>query len=259
MGSLVSEISSTRSIYDAHADNWVRHERILLSDFTARPRVLESLGDLSKLHVLDLGCGEGFVARQIATKGAASVFGIDVSPQMVEQAQTAAGDIAGCDLQFVAADAASFQDFPRERFDRAIAVFLFNYLRITEMTRVMTVVKERLTPRGKFVFTVPHPSYAFLRTSSPPFYFDGRGKDYFRDVDATLEGQIWRRDGVAVPVRCVHKTFADYFTCLRNAGFEKMPTVIELGVTHEHLEIDPEFFGPLKGYPLHVLFQVENT
>jgi ubiquinone/menaquinone biosynthesis C-methylase UbiE len=41
-------------------------------------------------------------------KGAALVFGIDVSPQMVEQAQKVAGDVAECDLQFVAADAASF-------------------------------------------------------------------------------------------------------------------------------------------------------
>jgi hypothetical protein len=38
-----------------------------------------------------------------------------------------------------------------------------------------------------------------------------------------------------------------------------MPTVMELGVTDAHLEIDPDFFCPLKGYPLHVLFKVENT
>lgn len=252
-------MNSTQSIYDANADNWVRRERILLSDFTARPRVLASLGSVADLHVLDLGCGEGFVARQIAAMGAASVFGIDVSSQMVEQAQKAAAELADVDLQFVAADAACFEAFPRAHFDRAIAVFLFNYLRIDEMTTVMEKVKERLTPQGQFIFTVPHPSYAFLRASSPPFYFNADGKDYFRDIDETLEGEIWRRDGVSVPVRCVHKTFADYFVGLRKAGFDKMPTVIELGVTHEHLEIDPEFFGPLQGYPLHVLFQVENS
>lgn len=250
---------STESIYDAHAGNWARSERVLLSDFTARPRVLDALGCIEGLHVLDVGCGEGFVARQIAAAGAASVFGIDVSTQMVEQARQAANGFSACDLQFVAADAAVFQDFNRPFYDRAIAVFLFNYLRVEEMTQVMKQIKQRLTADGRFVFTVPHPAFAYLRSASPPFYFDSQGVDYFDSVDQTLEGEIWRRDGVAVPVRCVHKTFADYFHSLRSAGFARMPQVLELGVTAEHLALDPKFFGPLKGLPLHVLFVVENT
>lgn len=255
----MSGSQSTQAMYDAHADSWVRHERVLLSDFTARPRVLEALGEVAGRHVLDLGCGEGFVARQIASRGAASVFGIDISAQMVEQAQNSAAEMSPGTLDFVAADASVFDEFPRPHFDFAIAVFLFNYLRIEEMTRVMERVKQRLAPRGKFIFTVPHPAYAFLRADAPPFYFNSQGKKYLDDADAILEGEIWRRDHVAVPVRCVHKTFSDYFAALQQAGFEKMPDVTELGVTQEHLALDPDFFGPLQGYPLHVLFQVENA
>jgi hypothetical protein len=32
--------------------------------------------------------------------------------------------------------------------------------------------------------------------------------------------------------------------------------VTELSVTEKHLELDPEFFGPLRGLPLHVAFEV---
>ena len=71
---------STEEIYDAHAQNWVREERMLLSDFTARPYVIEELSPLAGAHVLDLGCGEGYVARLAAEAGAASVTGIDMSP-----------------------------------------------------------------------------------------------------------------------------------------------------------------------------------
>ena len=74
---------STEDIYDAHARNWAREERMLLSDFTARPFVIEELAPLAGTHVLDLGCGEGYVARLAAEAGAASVTGIDVSPEMV--------------------------------------------------------------------------------------------------------------------------------------------------------------------------------
>ena len=36
-----------KEIYDGHADLWVRNGPILLSDYSARPRVLELCGDVS--------------------------------------------------------------------------------------------------------------------------------------------------------------------------------------------------------------------
>ena len=48
----------------------------------------------------------------------------------------------------------------------------------------------------------------------------------------------------------------EYFKALELAGFKCAPRVTELSVTVEHLELDPVFFGPLKGLPLHVAFEV---
>jgi SAM-dependent methyltransferase len=81
--------SSTEAIYDVHATRWSRKEPILLSDFTARPFVIRELGPLEGTHVLDLGCGEGYVARLAAEAGAASVFGVDISAEMVKSARLA--------------------------------------------------------------------------------------------------------------------------------------------------------------------------
>jgi len=35
-----------------------------------------------------------------------------------------------------------------------------------------------------------------------------------------------------------------------------VPKVSELSVLPEHLELDPDFFGPVRGYPLHACFDV---
>ena len=78
---------STRGIYDSASPMWARNKNLLLSDFTARPYVLEELAPLPGRRVLDLGCGEGFVARQIKAAGAESVLGIDLSEGMIEQAR----------------------------------------------------------------------------------------------------------------------------------------------------------------------------
>jgi hypothetical protein len=138
-----------------------------------------------------------------------------------------------------------------------MAVFLFNYLTREEMAAVLRVARERLVPGGTFVFTVPHPCFPYMRAAAAPFFFDTVGRSYFDGVDTTYEGRIWRRDGTAVPVPCVHKTFADYFTALADAGFTEMPRLIELCVTDQHVAFDPAFFGPLGGYPLHLLFRLE--
>lgn len=248
---------STEAIYDANAGSWARRERVLLSDFTARPFVLAELGPLAGAHVLDLGCGEGYVARLVAEAGAASVFGVDVSNEMVLNARNAIPAGSPCAMAFEAGDASVFTAFPRQRFDRVMAVFLFNYLTRAQMTAAMRAARERLVAGGHFVFTVPHPCFPYMRAAAAPFFFDTEGKNYFEGVDTTYEGKIWRRDGAGVPVRCVHKTFADYFSALAEAGFTSLPKVVELKVTDEHVAFDRDFFEPLAGYPLHVLFRVE--
>jgi SAM-dependent methyltransferase len=255
----VSELDrrSTAEIYDGQATRWARDERVMLSDFTARPRVLDELGPLGGCHVLDLGCGEGYVARQAAALGAASVFGVDVSPEMVANANAAVPRNSRCEMVFETADAATYADYPRATFDRIMAVFLFNYLTRAEMTRVLTEVRRVLAPGGRFVFTVPHPCFPYMRTGRAPFYFDTGGVSYLAGADQTYEGQIWRRDGEPVHVRCVHKTLTDYFASLTEAGFTSLPAIVELAVTEEHLGLDPEFFGPLEGYPLHLLFRLD--
>lgn len=248
---------STLDIYNAHAQSWVRKERILLSDFTARPYVMDELAPLAGTHVLDLGCGEGYVARLAAEAGAASVTGIDVSPEMVANALAAIPPEAACAFRFEAGDAASPLTGARDQFDRIMAVFLFNYLTRAQTLAVLKAARNRLAPKGVFVFTVPHPCFPYMRTPSAPFFFETEGHSYFDGVDTTYEGHIWRRDGAEVPVRCVHKTFADYFSLLGAAGWRSLPKLVELRVQPEHVTQDPAFFGPLVGFPLHVLFRLE--
>lgn len=267
------DAKTTSTLYDEHAGDWSRDQRLLLSDFTARPRVVEEL-EPAGTRVLDLGCGEGYVARLVARAGAAFVHGVDSSPAMIASARAAIPADLADRMRFEVKDATQLDPTQRASFDRAMAVFLFNYLTRVEMESVLRIVRTKVAPGGRFVFTVPHPCFPYMRqvpTASEiprelagnlpliqrPFYFDTGGLDYFAGVDRTYEGQIWRRDGVAVPVRCVHKTWADYFEALDRVGFTRTPKVAELHVTDDQVRIDPTFFGPLRGYPLHVLFRVE--
>jgi SAM-dependent methyltransferase len=244
-------------LFDQNAEQWARQGPMILSDFTARPLVLQELAPVKGKHVLDLGCGEGYVARLVAQAGAGSVFGIDISSEMVGRAQRAAASGAPCPMTFECGNAANFKNYPRAQFDRVIAVFMVSYLSCAEMTAVFQTVRSRLAPGGRFIFTVPHPFLPYIRPLEKPVYFDSKGRGYFAGVDESYEGYIWRRDGKAVPVTYMHKTFADYFRGLAAAGFQTLPKIIELTVTKEHLALDRAFFEAAVGYPLQILFRID--
>jgi len=243
-------------LFNQNADQWSRQEPMILSDFTARPLVLQELAPVTGKHVLDLGCGEGYVARLVAQAGAQSVFGIDISSEMVGRARQAAAS-APCPMTFETGNATTFEDYPRQQFDRVIAIFMISYLSRAEMTAVFRTVRSRLAAGGRFIFTVPHPFLPYIRPLEKPVYFDPKGRDYFAGVDESYEGYIWRRDGKAVPVSYMHKTFADYFNGLASAGFDTLPRIIELRVTEQHLALDPAFFAGAASYPLQVLFHID--
>jgi len=246
----------TKKIYNENAEKWLRLEPSSLSDFTARPLVFDACGELTGRSVLDIGCGEGYCARELKRRGAGDYLGMDLSSQMIEAAQ-AQEEKDQYGIEYQAGNVVE-SEFARQ-FDLCIAVFLFNYLRVEDMQRVFSKVYETLEPQGEFIFSVPHPFFPFVRSEqAPPFYFESTGKNYFTDVNQQFEGKIWKRDGEPLHVQCVHKTFTDYFDGLRQAGFSTMPEISELTVTPELVAMDEAFFSPLLNAPLHVLFKVRK-
>jgi hypothetical protein len=153
-----------------------------------------------------------------------------------------------------------------EGFDLIVAVFLFNYLTRHEMVQCMTQVEQLLKPGGRFIFSIPHPSFAFWSKQAANFYFDlaamnessGQSWGYFSARDRLLPGMIARRNGPALPVQVRHKTLQDYFEALQKSGFTALPQLQELRVTEQHLQLDPDFFGSLNDVPLHMAISLQK-
>jgi SAM-dependent methyltransferase len=246
----------TEKVYDDNAHKWLRLEPSSLSDFTGRPAVFDACGELNGRSVLDVGCGEGYCARELKRRGAGDYLGIDLSSEMINAAKTQElKDQFG--IEYRACDVINFKS--DQQYDLCIAVFLFNYLSIEEMQHTFAMIYDALLPEGEFIFSVPHPFFPFVRTEhAPPFYFSSKGKNYFLDVNEKFEGKIWKRNGEPLHVQCVHKTFSDYFSSLQLAGFCNMPQIKELTVTADLVALDKDFFSPLLNEPLHVLFKVSK-
>ena len=242
--------SNTQDLYDQHTNLWVRSSPTILSDYTARPRVLQRIGDVRGLSVLDLGCGEGYVARELARAGAERIVGMDLSSKMVQAAQEQNKE----DLYPISYSVEDLRQWsePKSEYDRAVAVFLFNYLNVQDSIEVLTKTHRALRSGAELILTLPHPSLPWLRPQQAPFYFNRPGVSYFDARDHELAGRIWQRNGDSVPVQCFHKTMEDIFKMITKSGFQLIGFE-ELYVTSEHIELDHAFFSPLRGTPLHVL------
>lgn len=253
----MSLLNDTREIYNAQASQWSRDEPMLLSDYSARPFLLDLCEPIADATILDLGCGEGYFSREMMKRGAKRTLGIDISEEMIATALEQQRRHPWNGLDYSVADLRNSDIVGAAPYDLVVAVFLFNYMTLEETCQTMQQAFTALRPGGRLIFSVPHPVLPFLKKDRFPFYFE-TWDGYFSGRGNRFPGEIWRIDRVAVNVQCVHKTIEDYFWCLKKAGFRLMPDVHELRITGEHVRLDPEFFGPLLDLPLHLAIQVEK-
>ena len=84
---------STSDTYARNADFWVKIIREGLDRYRTEltdQAVLDAVGDVDGLDVLDAGCGEGYMSRLLAERGARAL-GVDVSDSLIAVRQDPRG------------------------------------------------------------------------------------------------------------------------------------------------------------------------
>ncbi len=176
---------------------------------------------------LDLGCGEGRVARDLAKRGHC-VVGLDAAPTLVRLAHE-----VDPDGQYLVGDAASLP-FPDGAFDLVVA---FNSLMdVADMPGAVREAGRVLEPGGRFCICVTHPLSDAGRFESrepdAPFVVSG---SYFgrRRFEGTF-----RRGGLEITFRGWCYPLEDYALALERAGF-LIEALREPPVPEEEVRRDP--------------------
>lgn len=165
--------------------------------------LLGVIGDVAGQRILDLGCGQGRIARHLVALGAAEVVGVELSGQMLARADETPR------VTYLQADATTTEWWDGAQFDGVVSSMAL--MDIDDLAGAVRTAAATLRPGGWFAWSINHPAFPGVeqvRSNWPT------GGSYFD------EG-LWFTDGTGVrgTVGANHRTLSTYFRTLLQAGF----------------------------------------
>lgn len=219
------------------------------------PGILKVVGEVAGLDVLDVGCGNGSLARILARRGN-RVTGIDRSAPIIERARAReAAQPLG--ISYLQRDAARLEGITDRGFD-----LVTSCMALMDMPDAAGAIKEMgriVRPEGRCVMLVSHPcfdvpgasSWLVERKPGCDAAVSRRIFGYRKPFDTWLR---WSMES-ELELHTYHRTLAWYFGAIRDAG---------MAVTMlDELEPTAEFLSAARGqdnaavaeFPMHIAIE----
>ncbi len=211
MGELFAA-QATDSAYNAHTD---------------RPAMLTLAGDVTGLHVLDLGCGAGHYAAELLGRRAARVVGVDGSESLLGVARERLGDRAELHHHDLEEPLAFLAD---GSFDLVVLALVYHHL--DEREQLLAEIRRVLRPGGVLLVSTTHPAGDWV-------YFGG---SYFDEERVELP----IGDGLAI--NYWRMTLERFLNELLDAGFA-LERLVEPQATEEARLIDARRYAKSRHKP----------
>jgi SAM-dependent methyltransferase len=202
----VSAATPAGGDYDNYASRyaanvaWREQERAEGDPFGLLPPLLQLLGDIAGRRVLDAGCGEGYLARVLAARGA-HVTGIDLSPRLIELARARNPD-GGIDYQV--ADLSQPLPAMAGSFDAAASYLVLND--VPDYRGFAATLAATLKPAGRLALALNNPYSAVI---------DRHVTDYFDSGKVSRYRGLWE---IGIKTYYHHRTLENYLDAFLTHG-----------------------------------------
>ena len=201
-----------RADWAAAAPTWIERIRGERGDPSRRGLLddwmLDAVGDVRGLHVIDLGCGEGTFGKMLAERGA-RVTGIDACAAMIEAANARGGD----GEQYHVNDMEELRGIGDETFD--LATSYLTLLDVADYRRAIAQASRVLRPGGRFIVC----NLAPMVTAGNMWVRYGDGAKLHFRLDNYLDESVREMPLCGVTIRNFHSTLSSYVNAFLGAGF----------------------------------------
>jgi SAM-dependent methyltransferase len=156
--------------YDEIADFYEQRSGQTVRD-PATAALLDLAGDVSGLRLLEVACGPGRVARELARRGAA-LTGLDISAALLARARAyEAAEPLG--IRYLQADVTAGGVLDAQVFDGVVCNYGLSD--IDDLDGLLANVARLLRPGGWFVFSLLHPCFPGWDSDAPSSWPPDRG------------------------------------------------------------------------------------
>jgi len=197
--------------YDQYVSELSDHHRDLII-----PGALRMLEPKAGQGILDMGCGQGILCRELARIGA-RVIGIDSSKKLIDIARSKS---RGSNIEYHVADAANLSDFADGSFDAVCSILALQNMEPLE--KIVNESSRLVKSGGKLLWVLSHPCFRIPRQSG--WGYDEKRKLQYRRIDrymSPLKVPIKMHPGAApnVITWTFHRPLSEYFGRLNASGF----------------------------------------
>ncbi|MEK5430500.1 class I SAM-dependent methyltransferase [Lysinibacillus sp. FSL R7-0073] len=210
--------------YNEYGDT---HREVLLN-----PTIFSLLEEVNGKHILDAGCGEGYLSRLLVKKGAI-VTAVDFSQKMLDIAMERTPQ--QLPVQFFYGNCENLAFLADNQFDRIVSNMVLQDLEdyratIREMYRL-------LKPNSTFIFSILHP--CFVTPNSGWIRHEQLDQQYWKVQRYFYEG-VYQQLSSDPPLILFHRTLTSYVEAITEAGFH-IEKIVEPRPSQEMLEKYPQF------------------
>lgn len=201
-----------------------------------KPNLMRILAPKAGEQVLDVGCGQGFFAREIAKAGA-QVVGIDIATELIKIAKTQSGPKE----TYLTLYAEKMTGLANSRFDAAISILALQ--NIKNMPAAILEISRVLKPQGRAVIVLNHPTFRIPNGSS--WAYDEKANIQYRNITKYLSEvsqEVDMTQGIKNPkmkkfTYSYHHPLQVYFKSFAKAGLAV--TRLEEWISHKTSDKGP--------------------
>jgi ubiquinone/menaquinone biosynthesis C-methylase UbiE len=222
------------------------------------PSVFRLLGSVRGRRVLELACGNGYLARKLARLGA-EVTAVDASPALIGLAKRR-GAHQQLNIAYHVADAARMNMLPDRSFD--VVVCNMALMNIEDAAGAIREVARVLRPMGRLIASLSHPCFDVPNASAwmvERADFETTVWRKIRRYRDVFQGSIlWQLAGPHGLHRtpAFHRPLSWYFRALRDAGL--VVAMLEEPTPNEECMAKDSQAEWIAQIPLHVVLEARK-
>lgn len=234
---------ANRRFWNENADAWFG--ATALPDYGVLFETEESLGlfgDVTGARMLEIGCGSGHSLRYHAERGAAELWGIDLSEAQLKNAERYLAQ-AGHAARLLCAPMEEPCGIPEGHFDVVYSIYAIGWT--IDLDRTFALIHSYLRDGGRFLFSWEHPLHRAVGLKGEDLVFQ---RPYFDEAPHALAvtgGEIILR----------RRRISTYVNALARAGFiiERMVEQTDSGTLDAQGDL-PEKVRKAQMLPLSFVF-----